>query len=145
MSPRRRYYRVDKGTGEVREKVKEVFKVLRKHGFIARMNFLCCSTCASYELGERLNTSCDKKFVAYWHNQDEERYRETGHLHIRYFSKEGESIKEAGKDIIMLLKLAGVVYRWDGNTRRTIEVFETQELLDDLEKREREWKEQANA
>ena len=29
------------------------FKALRKHGYTARQNFSCCSSCAWYELGEQ--------------------------------------------------------------------------------------------
>ena len=38
------------------------FKALRKHGYTARQNFSCCSSCAWYELSE---DGKDKKVVFY--------------------------------------------------------------------------------
>jgi hypothetical protein len=38
------------------------FKALRKHGYTARQNFSCCSSCAWYELGEE---GKDDKVVFY--------------------------------------------------------------------------------
>lgn len=38
------------------------FKALRKHGYTARQNFSCCSSCAWYELGEQ---GKDEKVVFY--------------------------------------------------------------------------------
>lgn len=32
--------------------ITSAFKAIRKHGYTARQNFSCCSSCAWYELGE---------------------------------------------------------------------------------------------
>lgn len=148
----RRRYRPSISTGEARDKVKQVFKTLRRSGFVARMNFLCCSSCAGYVLGERLDASTDKEYAAYWHRQDEERYHETGYLYIRYFfgghgdvldadEQKAKDI-EAGNKIAAVLTVYEVAYRWNGDPTRAIEVFDSQELLDGVETREKKWKEQ---
>lgn len=142
----RRRYRPSKGTGEARAQVRGVFQELRQLGFIARMNFLCCSSCASYELGTRWDKQPTKKGVVYFHRQNDENYRETGCLCIHYFGGQtGDSgeeasrkTKEVGDIITGLLSKRGVVYRWDGRPGRTIEVYDNEDILEAAEKRERE-------
>ncbi len=40
----------------IRNAVGKAFTALRKQGFIARVNFSCCTGCASYELSEMART-----------------------------------------------------------------------------------------
>ena len=44
------------------DQITAAFKALRKHGYTARQNFSCCSSCAWYELGEE---GKDEKVVFY--------------------------------------------------------------------------------
>lgn len=44
------------------EQITAAFKALRKHGYTARQNFSCCSSCAWYELSEQ---GKDEKVVFY--------------------------------------------------------------------------------
>ena len=66
----------------VRERVVESFKILRKeHGLLTRVNFRDCQSCAGAEIGimieKKTQDQLDKLIgYAYWHNQDEEVFKE---------------------------------------------------------------------
>lgn len=47
-----------------KQNLKNFFRDLRKEGFFARMNFMCCNTCAWAEVPE------DKENVVFYHNQE---------------------------------------------------------------------------
>lgn len=69
----RRHYRRDVNPDTT--PIRDAFAELRKHGYVARMNFSCCGGCASYEIGQ------SKKYqgkCVYYHRQAAERLRETG-------------------------------------------------------------------
>ena len=54
----------------IRKGVVEGFRRLQTMGVIARRNFRCCSTCASYELGQALEQKKGKWGYVYWHHQN---------------------------------------------------------------------------
>lgn len=147
----RRGYRPNRETGKAKTEVRGVFGELRRMGFIARMNFSCCSSCASYELGDRWDREPLKKGVVYYHRQNEEYYNECGCLTVHYFGgRTGDSREEAsdktkqvGDIVINLLAKRGMVYRWDGSPGSTIEVFDNLKLLEETEERERQRAEEA--
>jgi hypothetical protein len=109
--------------GKVWQQMREVFKEFRKRGFIARMNFKCCSTCASYDLAEMMDKDNKIKYAIYWHRQVSERYKESGSLDLHYFGKDNLDT-EAADIIIEELQKADIVFSWNGNTDKTIEVFD---------------------
>ena len=110
--------------GKAWNQMKEIFKELRKRGFIARMNFKCCSTCASYDLTDIMDKDERIKYAVYWHRQVSERYKETGYLDLHYFGKEDFDTDIATGIIIAELQKANVVFSWNGDTNKTIEVFD---------------------
>lgn len=142
----RRSYRSNRGTGEARNEIKEVFRELRHLGYLARMNFWCCQTCAGYALGEVWDKKPTKKGAIYFHKQNEERYWEQGVLDIHYFGgrtgddaeEASRKTKEVGEAIVDLLVKRGVTYRWNGSSNKTIEVFDSSEILAKTEERERQ-------
>lgn len=147
----RRIRRPSRGTGEARNGVKEAFQELRRLGYLARMNFWCCSTCAGYALGQMWDKKPTKKGAIYFHRQNEEYYWESGRLHIHYFGgrtgDNGEEAtrktKEVGEAIVNTLVKRGITYRWNGSSDRAIEVFDSSELLAETEERERQRAEEA--
>ncbi len=118
---------------EVRSKVLDVFKELRKQGFLARAKFLCCQSCAGYELATRaeamLTDGKNVKGAVFWTRQDEESFWRTGRLYLSYgeihttgFGRIGLSTKEIGKLVCNLLSKFGVSYEWNGSPDERIMV-----------------------
>ena len=123
---------------ETYNRVKQAFKKLRKHGLICRMNYLCCMTCASSDLG----TKCDereKDGAVYFHKQDYENFwsdysylekrnlqdEDTPihrNLHIRYFHKEDGRTVEVGRLVQEVLMTEGLHIEWNGDADQTITV-----------------------
>jgi len=119
------------------EALKDVFKKLRKQGFLARMNFSCCASCAGFELAEIAEGLIDAgkrsaesiKGAVYYHRQDKDSMYSSGWLHIRYCSltikknKEiGIDAKKIGEAVCALLKNAKLGYMWNGDSGKTIQV-----------------------
>ena len=102
---------------EVRTGLRAAFKDLRSQGLIARMNYMCCSNCAGYNLTQQAVKKIQKgtpqeeiKGCAFWHNQDEMNWKETGKLMIGYgdmnsheFGAIGLETKKVGEIIVEAL------------------------------------------
>ena len=119
---------------DVRAKLAELFKQFRKEGYLARMNHLCCSSCAGSDLSTRAEELNEKgksvKGCVFWHNQDESGWNSSGYLPLRYgpldTSKSGEiglSAKEIGEYICQSLTAAGITHNWDGDPGQVIFVL----------------------
>ena len=121
--------RNNRATGEAKDHMREIFKELRKEKFIARMNFRDCMSCASYALGKLLEEAPEKQYTAYWHNQDEQRYKRSGQLSLRYFGREKGDAEFAGLRIVEKLIERKAVFYWDGDQDRVIDVFDNLEVL----------------
>ena len=114
---------------EIRHRVQAAFGELRKIGFIARSNFSCCMSCATYELSE-IAEKKQRNRVAYWHHQDETRFKKDGALCIRYFYLPSKEIEgdttsletQTGEQIAAALRKAGLNVDWNGNPDTIIEV-----------------------
>lgn len=86
------------------------FRQLRKDGYIALQNHLCCSTCACYDISERLaskGVDPDKGLYAYYHVQDADSFRKTGGCYIGW---QGDA-----KHIISVLENNQLRCEWDGS------------------------------
>ena len=118
----------------VRERVKDAFVTLRRQGYLCRANFLCCQTCGGYSLAERVDKMPPEKArkvkgVIYWHNQDEQRFKEDGTLTIAYGSvstkKYGEiglPTNEVGEALVEQLQKRDLIVDWDGNPSKRITI-----------------------
>lgn len=103
--------------------VNTVFPALRKKGIIARANFLCCSSCASYDLATQA-TAKNKRGWVFWHRQDEQRVMEDGGLYLKFTGSDGcskppknaVSTITIANEVIQELRNAGITYDWDGST-----------------------------
>lgn len=113
------YKRVD----AAKEAIKKAFSELRKAGFIARSNFMCCMSCASYGLAEMARERGIEKMV-YWHRQDEEYLKEKGILFLRYSSMkdDDEASRSVGEEVVEALKRNGLSVEWSGDLNKCIEV-----------------------
>lgn len=111
----------------------KAFRALRKLGYIARQNYMCCSSCAGYSL------TCDAenlvknkkpfKGVVFFHRQDAKQYIKGYSLAIRFghvtseeLGELGQSSALTGKDVVRVFAENGLVTKWDGNPNVVIEV-----------------------
>jgi hypothetical protein len=133
----RRNQNRNKATGSARDLLAVVFPILRKRGYLARMNFSCCGSCAGYELASKAGELAKKgkppTGCAFWHHQDEDSYQRSGRLVIRYgqlesseMGKIGKDTKAIGEEIVALIAeqaaLLGnpVEVEWDGDPNSVI-------------------------
>lgn len=101
---------------ETRTAVLAAFKDLRKLGVAARANFMCCMGCATAAAPK------GKPFV-YWHKQDDERFRETGTLDLRYCAPKEKDVAPLAGRIVSALSDHGIRFEWSGSTDETITVI----------------------
>ncbi|GEM_PF-2314880 len=113
----------------IRSAVGKAFAALRKEGFIARVNFSCCTGCASYELSEMARNRRKNRAV-FWHPQDNQSFRDGYPLHIRYFylapeGNERDTTAEetaVGEQVAAAMKEQHLQIEWDGDPHYTIQV-----------------------
>lgn len=118
---------------DVRERVRESFRSLRKQGFIAKMDFSCCSNCAGYELVgivEGLTEAKRKKFkgAIYFHHQRHQAFSDGHDLYINYGNVTADGVEhglpsiEIGMALADTLRAHGLVVIWSGSADETIAV-----------------------
>jgi|WetSurSiteA1Bulk_404760.scaffolds.fasta_scaffold02200_9 hypothetical protein len=120
----------------VKNKLTKVFEELEKQGIISRQNFSCCSNCGGYEITgiavEKIKNGTSKEEIkgcCFYHNQDEDGWKEGQNLMLRYgdmdsteFGEIGLPTIEVGKIICSELDKENIVYTWDQNPNKCIEV-----------------------
>lgn len=120
----------------VKLKLRNAFEELEKQGILSRMNFSCCSNCGGYEITqiavEKIKNGTPKEAIkgcCFWHNQDEDGWKEGYNLMLRYgdmssteFGDIGLSTLEVGKLICTELDKQNIVYNWDQDPNKCIEV-----------------------
>ena len=84
----------------------KAFRALRKEGYTAKQNFMCCQSCAWAELSEK-----EAEKVVFYHNQDYQDLKRGDDLYLAW-AGDGNLIAET------LIK-NGMTISWDGtaNTR----------------------------
>lgn len=124
---------------EVRGNILKAFAHLRKKGIIARANFLCCQTCAGYDITQmavkQVNEGKEVNGCVFWHAQDEQDWQRSGSMHLAYgdmnsgeHGKIGLETTEVGKIVVEALKKYNVPYEWNGSAGRRILVMEKEQL-----------------
>jgi len=110
----------------MRDRLIKVFRELRKEGFLARANFMCCRNCAGSELACRAEELYEKgkkvKGAVFWTRQDEENLRNNGRMYISYgpcitrkYGLIGLPTEVVGRKLCEKLSAYNVPYQWDGN------------------------------
>jgi cold shock CspA family protein len=110
-----------KRVASLRRALGQAFRSLEKGGILARANFTCCGTCASAELGELVRRKGAKGGI-YWHQQDEERLRETGEVDLGYVSG-SMTTAEVGLSAVRSLEKAGLTVHWNRNPGERIRLM----------------------
>lgn len=125
MSQSMKSWEVADRVPEVKERIKGAFAALRKVGYLARMNFLCCGGCASYALHSRFTErgipqDDPRRKAVYYHHQDGaglESARKPEDLGV-YLGWAGD-----GAEIVAALRAAGLEVEWDGTKEQRIWAF----------------------
>ncbi|GFG00845.1 hypothetical protein IFM53868_10870 [Aspergillus udagawae] len=107
------------------EKLEDAFSRLEDEDcIICRMNFTCCQTCGTAEIGGE----ADESHIGYcfFHRQDTEAAAEGAGLSLRYGAfkndKADESAVNIGRKIVARLREVGLNVDWDEDPKRTIEL-----------------------
>lgn len=108
-------------------RLKNAFADLRKRGWFARMNYLCCQTCGFYSAAQAIkartgDTSDDDVTtpILFYHAQDNERAFAGGTRNIQgtlYLSHSGDACVAVG-----VLVSHGLDVQWDGDNGTRIAV-----------------------
>lgn len=94
-----------------KEKIKIGFRNLRKNGYLARQNFMCCQGCGWAKLEEDYGEERTKKAVFY-HRQDKEELDNGEPFFVCWVGD--------GHEIVKVLNDSGVTTDWDGDEGRRI-------------------------
>jgi hypothetical protein len=103
---------------KTREQIRKAFELLRKEGVIARMNFMCCSSCALAELASL------GKPVVFFNKQDNEDLKILEEVNIRYWhpDESEKSAKRLGEMVTSILTSCHINVEWDGDPSKTLYV-----------------------
>jgi len=105
----------------MRLRLRVAFGELRKDGILAEECLACCTTCATHELGEKINKEKALGGV-YWHSQDEDGFRQYGPPLMIGFVDGSASGEEVARRAVLAFKEAGLEAKWDGSAGTKIEV-----------------------
>lgn len=120
---------------EVRSNILKAFAYLRRKGIIARANFLCCQSCAGYDITkiaiEQVKAGKKVNGCVFWHAQDEQDWKRKGSMCLAFGSMDswdhgeiGLPSEIVGNKVIEALQKYNVPYEWDGSSRKRIRVMD---------------------
>ena len=94
------------------------FRQLRREGWWARMNHLCCQTCLTYD------TDDDKPYIGF-HAQDNERIPESGYTYLTHGPPVDDIYADGvwSKRAVRVIESFGLTVEWDGTMASRIKVF----------------------
>lgn len=92
-----------------KQNLNKAFRQLRKAGYFARQNFMCCNTCGWHEVPE------DKgEMAVFYHSQNADALKNSG---ITYLSWSGDA-----QQIISILESNDIKTEWEGGKDRKIKI-----------------------
>ena len=130
------YYKQFESWSTGKQKLKDAFALLRKEGLIAKQNFSCCGSCASYEIGEQARKRAKKfgkypKGCVFYNRQSTQGMYETGTVYLSYsgfetrngkLRKECLSDTEIGELIVDKMSEVGLATDWNGDPAKCVMV-----------------------
>lgn len=104
------------------------FAALRKNGFYARQNFLCCSGCALSAIAD--NRKPKHTSFAYFHKQDADDLKRHGYTYIGFgsFADTPENNRLAGEQARTIFESHGCPVEWDGSPSKRMVVWESEDV-----------------
>ena len=113
-------YQYEESIAIDKDKINELFKLLRKNGIVARQNFMCCQGCAGAALTDKYG---DNKKVVYYTSQDNATLKKYGELYLAYgltnCTIDGAE-QELGNLIVNLAKDLSLNVDWSGDINERI-------------------------
>lgn len=102
----------------------EIFKALRKKGFIARQNYMCCQSCGWASIESEYDITDDSN-VVFYHNQDYNAFKDGNLEYIIYlaWSGDGQTIKETFEEF-------GFNVLWDGSEHKRIGILPRKDVYE---------------
>lgn len=94
-----------------KESLNKAFRTLRKAGYLAKQNFMCCSSCGWAEINAIPD---DSKKAVFYHTQDADDLKDYGNCHLSW--------RGDGHEIVRILVENGVDATWDGHHTTRIEI-----------------------
>ena len=94
----------------IQEKLTLAFKDLRKLGYFARQNFMCCQTCGWDAVPE------GREKVVFYHAQDKATLDKRGYCYLAWSGN--------GNEIVATLRNRGLTAEWNGTDGNRIKVTE---------------------
>lgn len=101
-----------------RGKIRLAFQALRRQGIRARANYKCCMTCATSALDVK-----NKLGGVYWHRQSDAGLKESGKLHIGFFTQTGKRALEVGIKLNAALVAQGLQTKWNNDSGTKVLVY----------------------
>ena len=95
------------------------FRQLRREGWWARMNHLCCQTCLTYD------TDDEKPYIGF-HAQDNERIPESGYTYLTHGPPVDDIMYDStvwSKRAVVVIESFGLTVEWDGTMASRIKVL----------------------
>jgi len=101
-----------------RKRLAAAFRELRKQGWWARMNHLCCQTCLTAD------TDDDKPYIGF-HAQDNERIPESGYTYLTHGPPVDDTLPDGMRSrwAVKVIEDHGLVVEWDGRMASRIKVM----------------------
>lgn len=88
----------------------QMFKALRKQGFIAHQNYMCCQSCGWASIENNYGVA-DESNVVFYHGQDADSFDKDGYLNsIIYLAWQGD-----GNKIKEIAEMFSYKVKWDGS------------------------------
>lgn len=88
----------------------KAFKQLRKAGYFARQNFMCCQSCGWSAIPEEKSNK-----VVFYHSQDKEDINKDRDFYLAWAGN--------GAEILEIFKNNGILCEWDGTEETRIKVL----------------------
>jgi hypothetical protein len=113
-------------------RLNEAFRALRKHGLIARQNFMCCGGCAGCALANEAEKLVDLgKTVAgavFYHKQSGDRLREGKGFYVNFGTLDTQkhgvigtmTDEEIGRLVVKEFEAARLKVEWNGDASMSI-------------------------
>jgi hypothetical protein len=96
---------------EGKKKINKAFTVLRKNGYFAKQNFLCCNSCGWLAVPD---DKVDK--VVFYHEQAAADLKESGECWLSWSGN--------GNEIVKIFQDAGVTANWNGEFSQKIQIIQ---------------------
>jgi hypothetical protein len=115
---------------EFKKKLNKAFSALRKIGFFAKQNYLCCASCGWYNAGNAIKANPGKySAVVFYHSQDAEGLKDDepslylahgAAVDVKDTTEEHRQM--IGKTVVKVMKEAGLAVEWEGCGNKRIGV-----------------------